>query len=116
VPHLSRRHELPNDFYRFTPEGMAALANHTGLEIVELRPYGGLFSFLHHQTSMLFPGLIAGVPGLGTLAILLNLPLAWLFVALDRLLDRESLLPLGVVLVARKPSGAAHPAQPTGSY
>jgi SAM-dependent methyltransferase len=105
VPHLSRRHELPNDFFRFTPEGMAALARQAGLEVTELRTYGGPLSFLHHQASMLFPGIVSGIPLLGPLAILLNLPLSWCFVGLDRLLDRGALLPLGVVLVARKADG-----------
>lgn len=102
VPHLSRRHELPNDFFRFTPEGMAALAGQAGLEIVEGQTYGGPLSFLHHQASMIFPGVLAGIPVLGPLAILANLPFTWGFLYLDRLLDRSALLPLGVILVARK--------------
>ena len=104
VPHLSRRHELPHDYFRYTQEGLATLLRDSGFEVLELRPYGGVLSFLHHQTSFFFPGLLTGVPVLGMFALLMNAPLSWALSNLDSLIDRASLIPLGVMAVARKPA------------
>ena len=103
VPHLSRRHELPHDYFRVTQEGIAALLDDTGFMEISVRPYGGLLSFLHHQTSFVFPGLLMGTPLLGELAGILNAPVSWLLSDLDQILDRESLFPAGVLATARKP-------------
>lgn len=102
VPHLSRRHELPHDFFRFTQEGMVALAEDTGFEVVDVQPYGGIFSFLHHQTSFLFPGLFMGIRYVGEFLIWANAPFSWMLAKLDYLIDRKALLPAGVVLAGRK--------------
>ena len=51
VPHLSRYHEEPHDYYRFTGYGMAELAKETGLEVESIEPLGGLASFIGHQAS-----------------------------------------------------------------
>jgi SAM-dependent methyltransferase len=105
VPHLSRRHELPHDYQRFTQEGLHALLSDAGFERVDVRHHGGLFSFIHHQTSFLVPGMLLGIPLLGWLAFLVNAALSWLFDAMDRLVDRHGLMPLGVVAVAYKGRG-----------
>jgi len=117
VPHLSRRHELPHDYFRYTQEGLASLLTASGFEVLELRAYGGILSFLHHQTSFLFPGLLTGIPVLGTAALLLNAPFSWLLATIDPMIDRASLVPLGVMAVARKPAAdpqAIPEAQDTG--
>jgi len=105
APHLSRRHELPHDYFRYTQDGLRVLLQRTGLDVVELGAYGGVLSFLHHQASFVFPGLVASLPVAGALASLANAPLAWTLEALDRLIDRRALLPLGVFAVARRPDG-----------
>lgn len=111
VPHLSRRHELPHDYFRFTPEGMAALSQRAGLKVEQLLPYGGMLSFLHHQVSTLVLSPFAAVPLLGALLAGLMIPLTLLSAWLDRLLDPASLAPVGVILLARRPIGdAAAPA------
>ena len=102
VPHLSRRHELPYDFFRYTQEGLVALAEDAGLSVVEIHPYGGILSFLHHQISTIVPGLFAGVPLAGAALIALNAPISWLTARLDPMLDRACLMPLGVLVVAQK--------------
>lgn len=102
VPHLSRRHELPHDYFRFTQEGVRVLLEEIDFEIVRLEPYGGLVTFLHHQTSLFVPGLFAGIPLLGRVGTLLNAPLSRLAAQLDLLLDRPGLFANGVVAVARK--------------
>ena len=103
VPHLSRRHERPHDYFRFTPEGVAILLEDAGFDLEYQSTYGGLLSFLHHQTSFFFPGLLLGIPLIGKLALLLNAPFSWLMPALDRILDPAPLFPLGIIVVARKP-------------
>ncbi|HEX6398461.1 MAG TPA: methyltransferase domain-containing protein, partial [Steroidobacteraceae bacterium] len=104
VPHLSRRHELPHDYQRFTQEGLDALLSDAGFERIEVRHHGGLLSFIHHQTSFIVPGMLLGVPLIGGLAFAVNAAFSWLFDAMDRLVDRHGLMPLGVVAVARKPA------------
>jgi len=103
VPHMSRRHELPHDYFRFTQEGLSALLTDCGFCDVKVVPYGGIFSFLHQQGSMIVPGLIARVPLLGPLALACNAAISWCVVRLDELLDRSRLLPVGVLGIAHKP-------------
>ena len=107
VPHLSRRHELPHDYYRYTQEGLSKLATEAGFRVDHVSTYGGILSFLHHQTSFLFPGLLLGIPLVGMAAIALNAPISWLVSRLDPIIDRAALLPLGVLLVAVKPNTGA---------
>lgn len=104
VPHLSRRHEIPHDYFRFTQDGVRALCDQAGFEIVTLQPYGGLFSFLHHQASFLIVGILGMLPLIGRLFMFANAGLSMLFRVLDDLLDRSRLFPAGVIVVARKKS------------
>lgn len=103
VPHLSRLHEEPHDYYRYTRYGLRHLLEQGGLEVVELHERGGLFSFLGHQLSN---GLLAAVwpiPVVRQLAWFLN---AWLVTrlcyALDRMTNRSGLFTAGYTAVARK--------------
>jgi len=105
VPHLSRRHELPHDYFRFTQEGLAALLRDAGFEEIEVISAGGLICFLHHQVSCVFPGFISSVPIVGTALAFLNLPLSWLAFWLDCLFDRAALAPAAVIATAKRPEG-----------
>lgn len=105
VPHLSRRHELPHDYFRFTQEGLGALLADAGFVDVDVQPVGGPLCFLHHQTSCVLPGLVAPVPLLGAALGALNAIPAWLCVLLDRVVDAAALAPLGVLATARRPAG-----------
>lgn len=102
APHLSRRHELPHDYFRFTQEGMTSLLSNAGFEDIVVQPVGGLLGFLHHQVSCVFPGLLAPIPLAGAVLAALNLPFAWLALLLDGLLDRAALAPGGVLATARR--------------
>jgi len=104
VPHLSRRHELPNDYFRYTQEGLASAMSDAGFAVERIVAYGGVFAFVHHQTSMLVPGLFTGVPLIGRLLLTLNAALSWTVVRLDEVLDRAQLLPTGVIAVGRNPT------------
>jgi len=103
VPHLSRLHEEPNDFYRFTKYGIEHLAERSGFEIIELHSKGGLFSFLGHQISTIFVCLCWGVPVLKNIVFFLN---KWLCVKLcyllDSVFDRKKIFAVGYTCVLRK--------------
>ncbi len=102
VPHLSRRHEIPHDYFRFTQDGVRALCEGAGFEVVVIQAYGGLFSFLHHQLSFFIVGIFGMLPLIGNLFIFMNGGLSVSFRFLDDLIDRSRLYPSGVIVVARK--------------
>ncbi len=104
APHLSRLHELPHDYFRYTPNGLRALLQRAGFAEPRVLTYGGPLSFLHHQVSFVFPGLLTPVPMLGTAAAALNALFSISFAWLDRLPPLARLLPLGVLAVARAPA------------
>ena len=101
APHLSRLHELPHDYFRYTPNGLRALLDRAGFTEAEVGTYGGPFSFLHHQSSFLFPGLVAGMPAIGAGASAFNAMFSLVFAGLDRIPALARLLPLGVIAIAR---------------
>ena len=101
VPHLSRRHELPHDYQRFTQEGIQALLSDQGLEVVKLVPYGGVLSFFHHQLSSLIILPATGTP-LADILVAMNAPISLALVWLDQITDQHALAPTGVIAVARK--------------
>ena len=109
VPHLSRLHDEPHDYYRYTRHGLRYLLEQNSFRIQILERRGGLFSFLGHQVSTLVLGLVWRIPVLRQLAWFLN---SWLVVRgadfLDRHLDRSGIFALGYTVVASKP--IAHPA------
>lgn len=104
VPHLSRLHDEPHDYYRYTRHGVRQLLEQAGFDLVALEPRGGLFSFLGHQFSTTLLGLVWGIPILQQAMWFMN---SWLVtrlcVWLDRHLDRSGLFALGYSAVARKP-------------
>lgn len=104
APHLSRLHELPHDYFRYTPQGMRVLLERSGFADIEIDTYGGPMCFLHHQSSFLFPGLVAGIPLISQVASAINSVFSWTFTHLDRLLNLGRLMPLGVLAVASKPA------------
>jgi SAM-dependent methyltransferase len=109
VPHLSRRHELPHDYFRFTQEGLRALLVDAGFEAIEVRAVAGILSFLHHQFSCLVVSPLAAVPVVGALLCAANAPLSWLCAGFDGLLDRAGLAPTAVLATARRVSPAQTP-------
>lgn len=102
VPHMSRLHELPHDYFRYTPNGLSSLLEGVGFEVINLKSYGGLFCFLHHQFSTLFLGLASVFQPTFLFFSALNTPLTIFSAALDSLVEQAGLMPNGVVAVARK--------------
>ena len=106
VPHLSRLHDVPHDYYRYTVYGIRHLLETSGFEFVDWTTRGGLFAFLGHQISFLILSIGLGVPGVQHLTWLLN---KWLVthlcIGLDNRLGTDRFFPLGYVVVAHKPAG-----------
>jgi len=103
VPHLSRLHEEPNDYFRYTKYGIESLLRECGFEILEVKPTGAVFSFLGHQISTVIVCLFWHIPFIKWSIFFIN---KWLGVfpvyLLDRLILKNSLFPLGYVCVAQK--------------
>ena len=106
VPHLSRLHDIPHDYYRFTEYGLRYLLAQGGLEVVHIQPKGGLLTFLAHQLSTIFLAVAWTVPPLKVPLLVFN---RWSLVLgayyVDRLLGSAATFPQGYVVVARKPLG-----------
>jgi len=104
VPHLSRIHDAPNDYYRFTEYGLRELAQSAGFEILSLSVRGGLVSFLGHQASSLLLTSVWSLPIIRPIIWTLN---AYLITHpcffLDQRLSRLSrLFPMGFTMVTSK--------------
>lgn len=103
VPHLSRLHEIPYDFYRYTEYGLRHLLQAAGMETIDLEIRGGLFAFLGHQASTVALALAWRWPALRRPVQFIN---KWLVTlpcfALDQLGGQSRLFPLGYVVAARK--------------
>lgn len=106
VPFLSRLHEEPHDFYRYTEHGLRELLGRHGFVVEEVAAIASVCSFLGHQVSTLVVAGTWDIPVLRELAFGVNLlavvlPCYWL----DRLVMPRRKLPAGYVAVAVK-SGA----------
>jgi SAM-dependent methyltransferase len=103
APHLSMVHEAPHDYFRFTRFGIGHLCDSSSLEVIEIRPVGGLLSLIGHVVSLGWLTTIGAIPGLFWPAWLLN----YVFLVrgvdmLDRMLGLQAILPRDHVLVARR--------------
>lgn len=103
VPFLSRLHELPHDYYRFTANGIAYLLEGTGFTLEEIVVRGGLIAFLGHQLSTTVVSFWWSIPLLRSVAWSAN---KWLITKpwsiIDRWLGFSDLFPLGYVGVAQR--------------
>ena len=104
VPHLSRLHELPHDYYRYTPQGLKIIAEQCGFEPITIQTYGGLATFIHHQISTVFIGLASITRPTALIATGINAPFTLLAAGVDHLIDRNSFMPNGIIAVLRKPA------------
>lgn len=101
VPHLSRLHNEPDDYYRFTQHGVENLLERAGFNLVALEKRGGLLSFLGHQLSTLMLSIVWSIPVLKDVVWFLN---SWFITRacyrVDRILDRSGLFAMGYTAVA----------------
>lgn len=104
APHLSRLHEIPNDYSRWTSWGLVHLLQSTGFEVISVRPTGNIWTFLFHQIAMGWLGSVGRFPRL--FAMTWWVPAAFLVFparALD-LIPFMGRFPVGHVVVGRKRS------------
>lgn len=103
VPHLSRLHEEPHDYYRYTQYGLTTLLEQAGFTLIELHRRSGLFSFLGHQLSTILLGTIWSVPLVKEAGWWLN---SWLITRccyyLDLKFNGAGLFSAGYTAVAKK--------------
>jgi len=103
VPHLSRLHDEPYDYFRYTKYGLQSLLESVGFEILRIVPRGGLFSFIGHQCSTIFLCSLWHIPVLKNIAFIIN---KWLCVRpcyfFDKILDKSKIIALGYTCVAEK--------------
>lgn len=103
VPHLSRLHEEPHDYYRFTKYGLRYSFENAGFHVLSIEPCGGIFCFLGHQLSTIFLLFVWHIPILKDIAFWIN---KWVFVkgfyTCDKLFDKEKIFALGYTCVVEK--------------
>jgi len=103
MPHLSRIHEAPFDFYRYTKYGIRSVLENAGFEIIEIKPVAGLFSFLGHQFSTFFVLLFWHIPIVKWIVYFIN---KWLVVKpcvfIDKFIDKSKIFASEYVCVAKK--------------
>jgi SAM-dependent methyltransferase len=106
VPHLSRLHDIPHDYYRYTQYGLRYLLEHNGFVIGELEAKGGLFCFLGHQLSTILLSSTWLVPAIRPFVWQIN---KWLVTLpcykADQWLGTSTLFAVGYLAVAIKPAG-----------
>lgn len=104
TPYLGRIHDQPHDYFRFTAYGLRAILMEGLFEIIEIKPKGGLLSFLGHQVSTVLITAAWSVKGMRKIVWILN---KWMITRLcyemDKILGHWDIFPLGYVGVAQKP-------------
>ena len=102
VPHLSRLHDEPYDFYRYTRYGLISMLEGNGFQVVSLRERGGLFCFLGHQFCLGLIGITGGMFIIREFVFFINRLISIFLYNLDKWLNTTRLFPLGYSLVAQK--------------
>ena len=101
VPYLSRLHDEPHDYFRYTRHGLRHLLEDGGFTVSEIERTGSMFSFVGHQISTLMVVAVWKIPlvrwvvfAVGAALITLPCRIADSILGTDR-------LPLGYVVVAK---------------
>jgi len=106
VPHLSRLHDEPHDYYRYTRYGIRCLLEQGELIVLSVNKRGGVFSFIGHQIATLLLGMVWHIPVVKDVAWFVN---SWVFTRacyrLDQLLDAGGTMAMGYSAVAIKKGG-----------
>ncbi len=103
VPHLSRLHEEPHDYFRYTRYGLESILTRAAFTVHDIKVRGRLFSFLGHQFSSGFVCLFWHIPVVKSIAFFLN---KWLCTIpcylLDRFVLKSDRFAEGYTIVAEK--------------
>jgi hypothetical protein len=103
VPLLSRLHDIPHDYFRFTEYGLKSLLSSAGFEIITIIRKGSWVSFLGHQLSTLLVSLTWKIWLIKNITWWINkycivIPIFFI----DKVINKSGFLPQGYILVARK--------------
>jgi SAM-dependent methyltransferase len=102
VPHLSRIHDAPHDYFRFTTYGLRELLTAAGFDVETIVPAGGLLVFLKHNLNVVLLAAFESLPVVRTFAAAFARLTTPLWAALDRALDPGILFPMNYLARARK--------------
>ncbi len=65
APFTFRLHEEPHDYFRYTPHGLTNMLERVGMRVLQIQPYGGLFSIVGHKLNSFLAFRVAHLQGLG---------------------------------------------------
>jgi SAM-dependent methyltransferase len=65
APFSFRLHELPHDYFRYTPNGLRELCARAHISVTEVAPIGSLWSLVGHKINSFFAFRVAHLDGLG---------------------------------------------------
>lgn len=102
VPHLSRLHEVPHDYYRFTEFGLRTLLEEIGFSVISIKKRGGLLSFLAHQCSLFIMIIFWPIPIIRKLGLFICRFFSLIVWKLDEFIKSPNLFPAGYVIVAKR--------------
>jgi len=105
VPHLSRLHEEPHDYYRYTEYGVRYLLDRAGFRRLTIASAGGLVSFLQSQVATVILAVLWPIAVLRPFCLLVSAFVAKACVWLDGKIGTDRLFPLNYVVIAHKDGG-----------
>lgn len=105
APHLSRIHDAPHDYWRFTSYGLSSLLTRASLTPERVVAAGGAFTFALHNVYVGALAASAGVPLLRWIVPALARLTSPLVVSWDRWWDRRQAVPANYVAIGRRHGG-----------
>jgi ubiquinone/menaquinone biosynthesis C-methylase UbiE len=109
VPFLYKIHEAPFDYFRYTEFALRNFAIKNKLQVLELKPFGGLPEVL----ADIFGRQFIKIPILGKFFCIVSQKLCWIFIQtrMGRRISKKTSVtyPLGYFMIAEKPNGLIPP-------
>lgn len=102
VPHLSRIHDAPHDYFRFTAYGLRELLTAAGFDVETITPAGGFLVFLKHNLNVALLAVFESLPVIKILAAACACLTTPVWAALDLVLDPGGIFPMNYFARARK--------------
>lgn len=104
APYLSRIHDQPHDYFRFTAYGLRLILTESLFNVIEIVPKGGILCFLGHQISTVLLASTWPFWGMRQVFWFFNKwAITRLMYEIDKMLGGWDFFPLGYVGVAQKP-------------
>ncbi len=103
APCIMHIHDSPKDFFRYTNYGILSLLNSASLNMIEIEPTGGFFSYVGHLISSILICLFWHIPIMKRFVYFINkYVIVKSFYLLDKVFDKEKVFAIGYVCVAKK--------------